>query len=55
MHQVRCEKKELKDVHMPLPTQLPQSIKSVEEEEDQNRKIEELFEWVGMACLGSQR
>lgn len=31
--------------------------KSVKEEalEDRNRKIEELFEWLGMACLGSQR
>ena len=74
MRRVRCEKKELKDVHVPLsfrvelhPTSKSQphvksttttKKKSVEEEEaleDLNRKIGELFEWIGMACLGSQR
>ncbi|KAF8809507.1 hypothetical protein BYT27DRAFT_7222422 [Phlegmacium glaucopus] len=63
MRQVRCERTELKDVHMPLPTLSSQpraqpTKKSVEEEEaleDWNRKIGELFEWVGMACLGAQR
>ena len=68
MRRVRCEKMELKDVHVPskLPTRTFSSQphvksttkKSVEEEEameDWNREIGELFEWVGMACLGSQR
>lgn len=68
MRQVRCEKKELKDVHVPskLPTWTlsnqphvkSTTKKSVEEEEaleDWNREIGELFEWLGMACLGSQR
>ena len=67
MRQVRCEKIELKDVHVPLfelPTssqphlKLTRTKKSVEEEEaleDWNREIGELFEWLGMACLGSQR
>jgi len=65
MHQVRCERRELKDVHVPLPTRtlssqphVKSTKKSVEEEEaleDWNSKIGKLFEWVGMACLGSQR
>ena len=75
MRQVRCDKTELKDVHVPFfelpPTwtrtlsshhqphvKLATTKKSVEEEEaleDRNRKIGELFEWLGMACLGSQR
>ena len=66
MRQVRCEKTELKNVHVPLfelPTLSQPHLKlttkkSVEEEEalqDRNRKIGELFEWLGMACLGSQR
>jgi len=63
MRQVRCERTELKDVHVPLPIlsnqpHLNSTTKSVEEEEaleDWDRKIGELFEWVGMACLGAQR
>ena len=68
MRRVRCEKRELKDVHVPskLPTWTLSSQphvksttkKTIEEEEaleDWNREIGELFEWVGMACLGSQR
>jgi len=83
MRQVRCEKKELENVHVPFfelsstwtlsnsnsnsssnssSSQPPSHVKSTrtkksveEEEEDRNRKLGELFEWVGMACLGSQR
>jgi len=66
MRQVKCERRELRDVHVPLPTGtlvssqpvLKSTKRSVEEEEaleDWNHKIAELFEWVGMACLGSQR
>jgi hypothetical protein len=71
MRQVSCEKKELKNVHVPLfelsstwtlssqpHVKSTRTKKKVEEEEaleDRNRKIGELFEWVGMACLGSQR
>lgn len=66
MRQVKCKKTELKDVHVPFfelptPTWTQPHVttkKSVEEEEvleDRNRKIGELFEWLGMACLGSQR
>jgi hypothetical protein len=71
MRQVSCEKKELKNVHVPLfelsstwtlssqpHVKSTRTKKTVEEEEaleDRNRKIGELFEWVGMACLGSQR
>ena len=41
-----------------LHVKLTTKKKSVEEEEvleDRNRRIGELFEWLGMACLGSQR
>ena len=70
IRQVKCEKKELKDVHVPLfelpgPTSTSSqphvkstTKKTVEDEEaleDHSRKIGELFEWIGMACLGSQR
>lgn len=65
MRQVRCERTELKDVHVPLPIQILSSQprlkptkRSIEEEEaleDWNRRTADLFEWVGMACLGSQR
>lgn len=70
IRQVRCERSEMKDVHVPLPTgtlssqphtshsHLKSTKKSVAEEEaleDWNRQMGELFEWVGMACLGAQR
>lgn len=65
MRQVGCERTELKDVHVPSPTRtlssrphVKSTKKSIEEEEaleDWNREIGQLFEWVGMACLGSQR
>jgi ribonuclease P/MRP protein subunit RPP40 len=61
IRQVRCEKTELKDVHVPLallsnqPHVKSRKESSMEEAEDWNLKIGELFEWVGMACLGSQR
>ena len=70
MRQVRCERTELKDVHVPLPTRILSSQplfnvkstrKSIVEEQEQevledwNYRIGELFEWVGMACLGAQR
>lgn len=60
----------MKDVHVPLPTgtlssqlhkshsHLKSTKGSVAEEEaleDWNRQMGELFEWVGMACLGAQR
>ncbi|KDR80766.1 hypothetical protein GALMADRAFT_264719 [Galerina marginata CBS 339.88] len=69
LHRVQCKKKELQDVHLPVPSlssreDLPSSSrsepkgKSKDDEDlldDWNRRIGSLFEWVGMACLGAQR
>lgn len=71
MRQVGCKKKELKDVHVPLfelstlwtlssqphvkSTTKRRSVEEEEALEDRNHKIGEFFEWLGMACLGSQR
>ena len=39
----------------PHVTSMKKSVEEEEALEDWNRKIGEVFEWVGMACLGSQR
>ncbi|KJA23551.1 hypothetical protein HYPSUDRAFT_137715 [Hypholoma sublateritium FD-334 SS-4] len=74
-HAVRAEKRELKDVYVPVlglcarptPPAKAQSKKKpglegdaesdvqMEAAEDWDCRVESLFEWVGMACLGSQR
>lgn len=74
-HVVRVEKRELKDIYVPVPSLCTrptpplktQSKKKLGTEgdaefdaqteavEDWDCRMETLFEWVGMACLGSQR
>ena len=74
-HVVRAEKRELKDVYVPVPSlctrpTLPVKTQSkkkpgpegdaefdaqTEAVDDWDCRMETLFEWVGMACLGSQR
>ncbi|TFK64092.1 hypothetical protein BDN72DRAFT_825885 [Pluteus cervinus] len=62
---VRCEIRRMTDIHVPvisIPTQPKPKPKKQkkggvleEEEEDWERYIESIFEWVGMAYLGAQR
>lgn len=40
------------DIHVPVPALAPLPEESTE---DWDERIGELFEWVGMACLGAQR
>jgi ribonucleases P/MRP protein subunit RPP40 len=53
--QVLPEVVELHDVHIPMPNLSPQTGGDESETEDWNEHISELYEWVGMSCLGAQR
>ncbi|KAJ3495714.1 hypothetical protein NLJ89_g10584 [Agrocybe chaxingu] len=67
VHRALCQKKELLDVHIPAlnlqsPPQPPsskveskQKLDHAEALEDWSRRVQNLFEWVGMAALGAQR
>jgi len=65
---VQCKKRELKDVHVPIPrlSSRPEpaptprgSDRDLEDTEEGlvewDDRVQSLFEWVGMACLGAQR
>ncbi|KIK01456.1 hypothetical protein K443DRAFT_564736 [Laccaria amethystina LaAM-08-1] len=58
---VPCERRELKDVHIPLLNIKPRPKVSKSDDDDNdvmdewNRDAGALFEWIGLACLGSQR
>ncbi|KAF8159424.1 ribonuclease P 40kDa subunit-domain-containing protein [Crassisporium funariophilum] len=66
---IRCERKELQDVHVPVPalatnspptsTSSKANSKKVLQTDDAidewNHRMEALFEWIGMACLSAQR
>ena len=58
---VSCERRESKNVHIPLLNIKPRPIVSKSDDNDDdamdewNRDAGALFEWVGLACLGSQR
>ncbi|GLB41658.1 putative ribonuclease P 40kDa (Rpp40) subunit [Lyophyllum shimeji] len=71
VREVHCQMTKFDDVHIPVPSlrqhpSAPQSRTSAspaaraagdeeDEVEDWNTEMAALFEWVGMACLGSQR
>ncbi|KAF8967763.1 ribonuclease P 40kDa subunit-domain-containing protein [Flammula alnicola] len=69
LHRVQCKKKELQDLYVPVPSLSPPpetslkakskkgSVAEHDEEilDDWNRRVESLFEWIGMAGLGAQR
>ena len=56
---VSCERRELKNVQIPLLNIKPRPQVSKSDDNDAmdewNRDAGALFEWVGLACLGSQR
>ena len=53
-HGVKPHASLLTDVYVPEPVLRPLPA-SAEDKEDWDEEYSELFEWVGMACLGSQR
>ena len=68
VHQVQCKTRELKNVHVPVPGLSPRpeptlilrgSNRVLEDSEegllDWDDRVQSLFEWIGMACLGAQR
>ena len=67
VHRVQCKTRELKNVHVPIPELSPRpeptpilsgSNCSLEDSEglvDWDDRVQSLFEWIGMACLGAQR
>ncbi|KAG5654183.1 hypothetical protein H0H81_006565 [Sphagnurus paluster] len=64
VQEVHCQARQFADVHVPTPTLrqhpiLPQTttqqVPANEEIDDWETEMVGLFEWVGMACLGSQR
>ncbi len=54
LHIVQPVVRQMKTIHLPVPmiSPRPTSLDLVEEWEEE---VSSLFEWVGMACLGSQR
>lgn len=54
VHQVQCRIRRLSDVHVPIPT-ITQRPTKKEDILDWDSEASSLVEWVGMACMGSQR
>jgi len=60
---VECETREMCDVHVPTvswttfdcPDHAPPPDSADDALDDWNQRIQSMFEWVGMACLGAQR
>lgn len=61
---VKCQVRELSNIHVPNVVSIPPrpstgkpkaSSPDAELLEDWNTDMADLFEWVGMACLGAQR
>jgi ribonucleases P/MRP protein subunit RPP40 len=57
VYPVKCHSRRFSDVRIPQPTIPPKPTSNPDNDdlEDWNDMVVSLFEWVGMACLGSQR
>lgn len=55
MHEVEPVVRVMENVRIPQPAFREESKKGSEDEDEWQEEVEELLEWVGLACLGSSR